>query len=295
MTDVIANFYDRSVARFGDLAVSRSAYALRVMQACRLEDHATLHGEDLYLATACARGSEAAWVLLEKQYHAQVREACRYYVRPFSDAEDLTEIVWTSLFLPGRGDQPRISSYDGLCSLSTWLRTIVIRRAINYRREKAHAAKQPHLMVDLPDPRPSQAATNCYQKFEPILRDALKYVCDGLDCEDCQLLLWRFGEDMPLGAIARRLGVHQSTITRRIERLCEWIKNAARGVLAARHRMSNAQIDECFCLAGSGQYLGPDMMAMIRERRRSLEESRIVTGPIRRPGITAKNPAGHYR
>ncbi len=290
MTDVISNFYDRSVARFGELAVSRSAYALRVMQACRLEDHATLHGEDLYLATACARGSEEAWVLLEKQYRAQVREACRYYVRPLSDAEDLTEIVWASLFLPGRGDQPRIGSYDGLCSLSTWLRTIVIRRAINYRREKAHAAKQPQLPVDVPDPRPSQVATDSYQKFEPILKDALKSVCDRLDCEDCELLLWRFGEDMSLSAIARRLGLHQSTITRRIDRLCEWIKNAAREVLAARHRMSNPQIDECFCLAGSGQYLGPDIMAMIQGRSRSLQENRIVHGPIRR-----RAPAAHYR
>jgi RNA polymerase sigma-70 factor (ECF subfamily) len=237
------------------------------MQACRSEDWGRLHGEDLYLATACSEGREAAWILLEREHRAPVRDSCQYYVRRWDDALELADLVWTSLCLPGRGGRPRIASYDGLCSLGTWLRTIVIRRAINYRKKRAQSAAPLDASFDLPDDKvESGDARSSQQQMEPFLKNSLLAACESLDAADCRLLVWRFEEGLQLGEIARRLGVHQSTVTRRIDRICECIRRSATESLAATCRMSRAGITECLQNAGSGGFADLEMLRAIRRR-----------------------------
>src|SRR5262249_6215792 len=272
MRDAISNLYDRAVARFGALGVSRADYALRVMQACRMEDLARLHGDDLYLATACAHGLEAGWLVLEREYRPSVREWCAFYLRSWHEALDLADQVWASLFLPGRAGQPRIGLYNGLCSLATWLRGIVIRRVINHRKKTAKGAAHIDPSFDLADDQSRwEPGASFSREFEPVLNRALRMVCQSLDSADCRRLVWRFDEGLALGEIARRAGVHQSTVTRRIDRICERIRDAAAATLASQRHISQAQVEEYLRYAGSGEFPGSEVMAVLRQRAAQTE------------------------
>jgi hypothetical protein len=58
---------------------------------------------------------------------------------------------------------------------------------------------------------------------------------------------------MPLGEIALRLGVHPSTVTRRIDRICDRLRSEMIAVMSGDLRWNRAAIDECVRFAAGGE------------------------------------------
>jgi RNA polymerase sigma-70 factor (ECF subfamily) len=240
--------FDRGVARYGDLGLDAAAFAF-----CGDGDSAT-HVEDLYLATACAANSEAAWICFEGVYRPVVERWCRRYTRTWHEALDLADQVWTSLFLPNRAGRPRIASYEGLCSLATWLHTVVVRRAINEWRRRDGGFNRVEEMPDIAGCRVWEGHDEDWEirRYIPAMEYSLRAACETLSPPDCALLVWRFAQGMPLGEIARRLGVHSSTVTRRIDRICDRLRSEAITVMSGELHWSRATIEECVRFAADG-------------------------------------------
>jgi RNA polymerase sigma-70 factor len=217
----------------------------------------SLHGRDLYLATACAKCSPggagqsddlagAAWKVFESTYKGFVCDLVRFSYRPSFASQDLADNIVTDLFLPDRSGSSRIASYDGRSSLSTWLRVIVCNRSINAQRCSANA-KSTEMQPDLPDEPAleNMEMTIRAQRYANALEDSLACACRTLTPRERLVLLWRYEDGMQLGDIAKLLGIHQSNVTRQLEKMQSKLRDEVVAVLSTKHRLSRPAIEEC--------------------------------------------------
>jgi RNA polymerase sigma-70 factor len=274
LDQAMAGGYAEGRARFGDLGLEMEVYADRIALVIRknlgetaMEDEIAcfavkLHLRDLYLATACAKDSlgfggtirsnetipysSIAWQTLEREYKPFIRRAVRFFSRQPMLAHDLAESILADLFLPDSTGQSRILSYDGRSSLCTWLRVVISNRAINLRR----------------GPSPSQLEdieAGMWERLDPanidrIIRakrygerfaDAMKHALRQLSSQERLLLLWRYEDGLQLGQIAKLLDIHQSNVTRRLNRLHGKLRERIIAGLSTRHALGKPAIEEC--------------------------------------------------
>ena len=271
---LIASAYAEGRVRFGDLELDVETYADRIGSIIQKhlglspsEDTALafvkgLHGPDLYLATACAQEScaptsgnkahvpgglsSSAWKTLGATYEAFIHDLARLFFRQTFIAQDIADDILADLFLPDSSGNSRIISYDGRSSLCTWLRVVVYNRAINARRRKAYS-QTVEIEPNIPD-RPALInidRTIAAMRYGKPLRDSVTLACSTLNAEERLLLLWRYEDGLQLGRIAELLGIHQSNVTRRLERVQSKLHDQIVAILASKHCMTRAAIQEC--------------------------------------------------
>jgi RNA polymerase sigma-70 factor len=259
-------------AHFGELGLALPVYSARISSI--LEKHVgsssdpkqsiafvkALHGRDLYLTTACAQHSpgkevngngspdhaDAAWKTLELNYKGFVCDLLRFLHRPGFVSQDLADNVITDLFLPDRSGVSRIASYDGRSSLSTWLRVIVCNRSINAQRCSANS-KSTDIQPEIPDKPALQNIEMTLRagRYHNVLKDALRCACSGLTPRERLILLWRYEDALQLGQIAKLLNIHQSNVTRQLDRIQGTLRDKVVAVLSSKHGLSELAIKEC--------------------------------------------------
>lgn len=272
---IIANAYSEGFMRFGDLGLDLDTFADRIYSIIRkylgpspsknavITFVKGLHGGDLYLATACARhglGGDAAerkdfpegqasvaWKAFENTYKTYIHSLARFFHRSGFIADDLADSILADLFLPERSGASRIASYSGRSSLSTWLRVVVCNRAVNALRSNNHVAQTRELQREIPD-QPSLAtveSTLRARRYGPALEDAFAVACRTLTPRQRLILLWRYEQGLQLGQIGRLLGIHQSNVTRQLERMQSHLRKEVIRILSSKHGLSRSAIQEC--------------------------------------------------
>lgn len=205
-----------------------------------------LHTTDLYLALACARGSEAAWDRFTLMYGGYLQATANFVTAPSTTATEIADNVLVDLFLPGPSGRSRIGSYEGRSSLATWLRVVVTHHAANERerlRNSIGDPQVPDVADELATSRMDASLRAC--RYGKMIRDALRSSCDCLTERERLILLLRYDEGLQFGQIARIFGVHQSTITRQMERSCKRLREAVIATLSTKYDLNPAAINEC--------------------------------------------------
>ncbi len=269
LESLVANAYSEGQTRFGDLGLDLSAFSHRIdvivkkhlglspSPAAAIAFVKSLHGRDLYLAAACAQSSpggtetsgeygSAAWKMLESTYKGFVCDLVRFFYRPSFASHDLADNIIADLFLPDRSGSSRIASYDGRSSLSTWMRVIVCNRAINAQRCSA-TTKSTDIQLEVPD-APALAnieMTVRARRYGSALEDSLACACSKLTPRERLILLWRYEDGLQLGQIAKLLGIHQSNVTRQMDRMQSKLRDDVIAVLSTKHGLSRSAIKEC--------------------------------------------------
>lgn len=270
---LIARAHSEGRAHFGDLGLDLASFRDRIHSIVRkhlgmspserdaIDFVKALHGRDLYLATACAQQSPRlsasdwqdvsaqnacrAWKVLGTTYKAFIHDVARLFFRQSFAAQDLADNMVADLFLPDRSGTSRIMSYDGRSSLCTWLRVVLYNRAINARRRIY--AQGEEIGVNVADGpalvRLDQAMRA--RRYGTPLADSLQMACRRLSPSERLLLLWRYEDGLQLGQIAGLLGIHQSNVTRRLERMQNWLRSEVISVLSNKYGMSGPAIQEC--------------------------------------------------
>ena len=205
---------------------------------------ARLHVEELALARACAKGSERAWDVFLTRYREKLYTAAHSIAKEEAAARDLADSIYADLFGMNKDGAPRVSklaSYTGRGSLEGWLRAVLAQEHINRCRsqrrlvsleEQAEAGAQfraqPSEAEAVPDPRVEAAAGEALAS---------------LPAEDRFILASYYLDGRTLAEIARLLGVHESTISRRVEKITRAVRKRLVSGLVARG-MSRAQAEE---------------------------------------------------
>jgi RNA polymerase sigma-70 factor (ECF subfamily) len=225
-----ADLYDKSKAQefglsFDDFAaileqVSRDYLAPDTSPAEVRELHASLRLEDLALARACAQGSEAAWDRFLNRYRQKLYDAAAAITKEESTARELADSLYAELFGTRQAeDGQRVSkliSYTGRGSLEGWLRTVLAQNYVNeYRRQRRLVSFDEQTQTE----EQSRKKVDTEVPADCRLEQATDAALLELSAEERMILASYYLDERTLAAIGRMLGVHESTISRRMGKI----------------------------------------------------------------------------
>ena len=185
----------------------------------------TLRVEELALARACAVGNNSAWGLFLTRYREKLYQSALRIARENSAARDLADSLYAELYGTTTRDGERISklaSFTGRGSLEGWLRTVLSQEFVNrYRRTKRlvsldeESEDGAQFAAPVPEPLPSA---------DSRLESSTDAALAALESEDRMVLAAYYLDGRTLAEIARMLGVHESTISRKVDKLAKSLR-----------------------------------------------------------------------
>ena len=248
---LVAELYERSAAAKYDLPRAEFNAALEQVVRKYLPDPqqvsellAGLRVEELALARACAAGSERAWEEFLTRYRERLFDAARVITRDDAVGRELADSLYADLYGTKTKDGERVSklsSYYGRGSLEGWLRTVLAQEFVNrYRSQKR--------TVSLEEQEEDGAQFSAVPADPPAVVDpkldaATDAALASLEAEERYILAAYYLDGRTLAEVARTLGVHESTISRKVERLTTTLRKKIMVQLTARG-MSRRQAEE---------------------------------------------------
>lgn len=204
----------------------------------------TVRVEELALARGCAAGSEKAWEEFLTRYRERLFDAARAIAKDDATGRELADSLYADLYGTQTRDGERVSklaSYYGRGSLEGWLRTVLAQEFVNrYRSHKK--------TISLEEQEEAGAQFVAKPADDPLAVDsrldgATDAALASLAAEDRFVLASYFLDGRTLAEIARTLGVHESTISRKVEKLTSTVRKKILEQLTARG-MSRRQAEE---------------------------------------------------
>jgi len=196
-----------------------------------------LRVDDLILARACAAGNERAWEHFIARHRQPLIRAAVAITGSETLGRELADQLYAELFgLNMREGERRcpLLSYRGRGSLMGWLRTTLAQRHVDHHRRSRH--EEPLEEIDAPaagiDPGTPAAELSALERAtEEALRER--------NSEDRFLLAAYYLDGQTLLQIARVLGVHEATVSRKLKRAThdtrrQVLRNLQRGGLSRR-------------------------------------------------------------
>jgi RNA polymerase sigma-70 factor (ECF subfamily) len=196
---------------------------------------------DLVLARACAAGNERAW----EHFIARCRQPLIRAAIAITGSEtlgrELADQLYAELYGLNTRDGERrcpLLSYRGRGSLMGWLRTTLAQRHVDHLRRSRRLKSLDDAVDEMDAPAadcaPETPAAEISQ-LDRAIEDALR----GRDAEERYLLAAYYLDEQTLLQIARVLGVHEATVSRKLKRATEdtrkqVLRNLERGGLSRR-------------------------------------------------------------
>jgi RNA polymerase sigma-70 factor (ECF subfamily) len=177
---------------------------------------------DLVLARACAKGNERGWERFVALYRQTLLRAAIAITGSETLGSDLADQLYGELYGLTEGDGKRrcpLESYRGRGSLIGWLRTTLAQRFVDHHR-RSHR-EQPLEEYDAPamETEPGKSADEL-----SALGNAIEEALRRQDAEERFLLAAYYLDGRTLLEIAKVLGVHEATISRRLRRVTEGLR-----------------------------------------------------------------------
>ncbi len=177
----------------------------------------SLHIEDLALARACAMGSEAAWRCFLNGYRQKLYGMAASIAHEESPAPELADSIYGDLF-----GASKLMSYTGRGSLAGWLRTVLTQRYVDQYRSTRRTVS---LDERIHSTRQFQADSNSIvPPSDPRLEQATDAALRELPAEERLILAAYYLDGRTLAEVARLIGVHESTISRRIGKITKGLR-----------------------------------------------------------------------
>jgi RNA polymerase sigma-70 factor (ECF subfamily) len=217
-------------------------------QAERLDLCEGLRVEELALARACAAGNDAAWDLFLVRYREKLYDAARSIAPEESTARELADSLYADLFGTETRDGRRVSKlnyYAGRGSLEGWMRMVLAQEYVNrFRSQRRLTSLDEQAEAGVQFKAPDSAAmSEGFAAADPRLEAATDEALAALPPEDRFILASYYLDGRTLAETARMLGVHESTVSRRLEKITRSLSKAIlKGLM--RRGMSRQQAEE---------------------------------------------------
>jgi RNA polymerase sigma-70 factor, ECF subfamily len=204
----------------------------------------SLRTEDLVLARACAGGNERAWETFIVRFREKLYDTGLQIAREDSAARELADSMYADLYGTVNREGKRVSklaSYTGRGSLEGWLRTVMAQEHINrYRKQKRLVSLEEESEDGNQFPTPEREAA---VPVDARVATAIDEVLAGLAPEERFVLAAYYLDGRTLAEIARMLSVHESTISRKVDKLAKSLRKQTLASLG-RQGMSRRQAEE---------------------------------------------------
>ncbi len=167
------------------------------------------HVKDLVLARACANGNPAAWDCFVALYRPKLYAAATAITRDETTGRELADSLYADLY----GNR-KLHSFQGRGSLEAWLKTILAQEWVNrLRRERKLVAFDDSLETPIEADRPAPST------HQQSLAAATDTALGQLDPADRVLLASYYLDQRTLAEIGRMLGMHESTVSRKLDKI----------------------------------------------------------------------------
>ena len=241
---LVAELYDRSGGARFSLLQSDFAAALERIANKHLPDDTPqaradflrrLRVEELALALACAAGSEKAWEEFLTRYRERLFDAARAIARDDVVGRELADSLYANLYASSTREGQRVSKlsyYYGLGSLEGWLRTVLAQDFVDRYRSQRHTVsleeqEEAGAQFAAAEPTPQPAP-------DSRLDQAADAALASVTAEERYVLAAYFLDGRTLAEIGRTLGVHESTISRKLDRATAAVRKKIVQELMAR-------------------------------------------------------------
>jgi RNA polymerase sigma-70 factor (ECF subfamily) len=273
---VLLRFGESEAERYGmsresfvrHVAAVMSRYGAELCETERLKLLEVLHLEDLVLARACSAGNDLAWSDFVVRFRAEMVAMARQIAHDDSAGRELADGLYADLYgMPNR-EGKRVSKFDyymGRGSVKGWLRTVLAQQHVN--RCRLHAKdvsleEQVETGVSFAA-KPEAAAAEYDERVSQCLAQSLSE----LDTEERFLLASYYLDQRTLADIGRQLRVHESTISRKLEKITDALRRRI------RKRLQNVGLDRRRCEEIMQELdvrdLNIDVRANLRQERRA--------------------------
>lgn len=209
-------------------------YAADASQVEQFELVAALRVGELVLARACSAGNEHAWDVFLVRFRAFLFETAYRIAKDEATGRELADGVYAELYgVPNREGHraSKLDYYTGRGSLEGWLRTVLAQRHVDRCRSYAKTvslderveagigfAAPPAIEIAEPDDRVAKAVAETLAEVSG---------------EERFLLASYYLDQRTLANIGRQLCVHESTISRKLEKLMKELRKRIRKRLQA--------------------------------------------------------------
>jgi RNA polymerase sigma-70 factor (ECF subfamily) len=190
----------------------------------------TLHGEDLYLAAACALGNTRAIAAFEETYLPQVSGYIASIGRDPAFVDEVRQQLREKLLVQSEEGRPKICEYTGRGPLGAWLRVVCVRLALNLKRRgkttlEPEGEHGPTLRSPSPDPELDYLKTRYGEEF----RAAFLATMAALTSDERNLLKLHYLDGLNIDEIGVAYRVHRATVAR-------WLAHSRDKILAETRR-----------------------------------------------------------
>jgi len=218
------------------------------------ELYQNLRAEELALARGCAAGHERAWEVFLTRFRAKLYDAARAITRDDASGRELADSLYASLYGTEPLEGQRVSKlnfYMGRGSLEGWLRTVLAQEFVNqYRKRRREVSLDEHLEQGEQFAEPATAGSSVLPapgdptpSVDLRLEAAADAALASLDAEERFILASYYLDGRTLAEIARTLGRHESTVSRRLGKLAQALRKKTLAALEKRG-LSRRQAEE---------------------------------------------------
>ncbi len=177
-----------------------------------------IHQDDLDLARAATGGDETAWRRIYDETNHQLYNFLCYQTGDRDAARDLMQDTYVTALR-------RLDTYRGQGTLLSWLRSVGLRKCLDWRRRASLNIRK---LATFAREYTPLAATGAEETF-PGLGDGFQAALDRLSPRQRAALLLRELEDQPFAEIAAALGCGEATARVHYHRACrnmrQWLEN----------------------------------------------------------------------
>lgn len=217
-----------------------------------------LHVEDLALALGCEAGHEGAWLAFVGRYRPRLYDAARS-IAGEQEARDLAGSIYGELYgLKERGGQRRslFRYYHGRSSLPTWLSAVLAQRHVDglraaSRLEPLDEARHEARGVRNGPPADPESMLG-RRRHVAILTRVVRAALAELPAQDRLRLAQYYLDGLTLAQIATVFGEHESTASRKLERMRHALRARIERTLRDEYRFDDAAVRDCLAAGIEG-------------------------------------------
>ncbi len=212
--------------------------------------------EDLFLAFACAAGSEPALAAFAATYRQDVDIACAKANGAPPAAEVLQQLAH-KLFVAAPPAVPGILDYSGQGTLRGWFRVVTSRLILDNLRGAARAGHPVAEDAVLGVPSPNDDPETAYLKtrYRHEFRESFEQAVAGLQPEERNVLRAYYGKGLSIDELAGMFGIHRATAARRVHRARDLLMAETRRHLTSRLKLSGTELESVLRLIQSNLHV----------------------------------------